>query len=118
MENITIGQISTFLSFLVVLIGSILTLLKYAKKGLKSALNVEFQPIKKELSTLDKKITLNTLSQDKNFLTKCFDDLGNDIPLSETTRERIFECMKDYKSNGGNSYIQHRFDILKKEGKL
>ena len=118
MENITLGQISTFLGFLVVLIGSVLTMLKYAKKGLKSALNDEFEPIKKELGNLDKKITLNTLNQDKNFLTKCFDDLGNDIPLSETTRERIFECMKDYKSNGGNSYIQHRFDSLKKEGKI
>lgn len=118
MENITIGQISTFLGFLVVLVGSVLTLLKYAKKGLKSALNDEFEPIKQELSTLDKKITLNTLNQDKNFLTKCFDDLGNGVPISETTRERIFECMKDYRGNGGNSYIEHRFNTLKKDGLL
>lgn len=118
MENITIGQISTFLAFLTLLIGSILTILKYAKKGLKSALNDEFQPIKDELGNLDKKLTLNTLNQDKNFLTKCFDDIDGGIPLSETTKERIFECMKDYKSNGGNSYIEHRFNTLKKSGLL
>lgn len=118
MENITLGQISTFIGFLVVLIGSILSLLKYAKSGLKSALKDEFEPIKKELGNLDKKITLNTLNQDKNFLTKCFDDLERGVVLSDTTKERIFECMKDYKGNGGNSYIQHRFDSLKKEGKI
>lgn len=114
MESITLGQISTFLGFLVVLVGSILTLIKYAKKGLKSALNDEFEPIKKELSNLDTKITLNTLNQDKNFLTKCFDDLESGVSVSETTKERIFECMKDYKKNGGNSYIEHRFNSLKK----
>ena len=118
MENITLSQISTFLGFLVVLIGSVLTLLKYAKKGLKSALNDEFQPIKEELVSLDKKITLNTLNQDKNFLTKCFDDLDRGVSLSETTKERIFECMKDYRGNGGNSYIEHRFNTLKKDGLL
>ncbi len=118
MENITLGQISTFLAFLIVLIGSIVTILKYAKKGLKSALNDEFEPIKNELNNLDKKITLNTLNQDKNFLTKCFDDIDSGIPLSETTKERIFECMKDYRNNGGNSYIEHRFNSLKNKGLL
>lgn len=116
MENITIGQISTFLGFLVVLIGSVLTILKYAKNGLKLALKDEFIPVKDELGKLDKKITLNTLNQDKNFLTKCFDDLERGVVLSDTTKERIFECMKDYKGNGGNSYIEHRFETLKKQG--
>ena len=113
MENINLGQVSTFVGFLVVLIGSVLTLLNYVKKGLKSALKDEFEPIKKELTNLDKKVTQNTLNQDKNFLTKCFDDLDKGIELSETTKERIFECMKDYKVNGGNSYIEHRFNTLK-----
>lgn len=116
MQNITLGEIGTFLGFLVALIGSVLTILKYAKNGLKIALKDEFKPIKDELATLDKKITLNTLNQDKNFLTKCFDDLEKGVVLSETTKERIFECMKDYKGNGGNSYIEHRFDNIKKQG--
>ena len=113
MEGITLGQISAFLGSLAILIGTILTLIKYAKNGLKSALKDEFEPIKKELSNLDIKVTQNTLNQDKNFLTKCFDDLDRGVPLSETTKERIFECMKDYKTNGGNSYIEHRFNTLK-----
>ena len=113
MEVITLGQISAFLGSLAILIGTILTLIKYAKNGLKSVLKDEFKPIKEELTNLDKKVTQNTLNQDKNFLTKCFDDLDKGIELSETTKERIFECMKDYKVNGGNSYIEHRFNTLK-----
>ena len=74
MGNITINEIGTFLGFLVALVGSVLTILKYAKNGLKLALKDEFKPIKEDLINLDKKITQNTLNQDKNLLIRCFDD--------------------------------------------
>ena len=118
MQNITLGEIGTFLGFLVALVGSVLTILKYAKNGLKLALKDEFKPIKEDLINLDKKITQNTLNQDKNFLIRCFDDLEKGATLSETTKERIFESMKSYDENGGNGYIKHRFDAIVKAGLL
>lgn len=118
MKGITIEEIGEYAAFLVAVIGSVLTLGKYLKRGLKNLLKDEFEPINKELKDLGNKITNNTLNQDKNFLTRCFDDLDKGIELNQTTKERIYECMEEYTELGGNSYIHGRFENLKKAGKL
>ena len=118
MSDITIGEISTFLAFILVLVSSILSLGKYLKKGLKIALKDEFEPVNQKIDKIDEKLIQNTINQDKNFLTRSFDDLDKGIELNETTKERIYECMQEYTELGGNSYIHNRFEKLKKEGKL
>jgi uncharacterized membrane-anchored protein YhcB (DUF1043 family) len=118
MENITIGQITGLCVGIASFLGAVVQLIKYTKKLLKTALKEEFEPIKNELDTLNKKIVENTLSQNKNFLTMCFDDLDSGKIISETTKERIYECMEEYTKNGGNSYIHTRYEKLVKENKL
>ena len=108
MENITIGQIGTTITFLVALIGGIEFLALRMRKYIKTTMQDEIEPLKKEL----RQNSLNTM---KN--TIC----NENIPL----KERI-EVGKEYIEHGGNGAVKIYFHgleekyetELKKEGKI
>lgn len=120
----------------VILIASVITATGVITKTLKTAIstllndkfeaidkkfeniNDEFEDVRNQLTQTNKELKNNSMSQDKNFLTQCFDDLANGKEVNETTRERIYECMEEYTANGGNSYIHSRFENLRRNGKL
>lgn len=118
MENITIGQISVIISFLVAFIGGIGILLNYTKKALKSLFKEELESIKEEVSKNNELISTVDLNSTQNYLTKCFNDLRTRQQISETNIQRIYEQMEHYEKLGGNSYIHKEFEDLKKEGLL
>lgn len=113
-----ITEISVILATLVTFIGTTIKLYDYIKKGLKCTLNEEFKSINDKIDKINAKIDDNTLNQDKNFLVACFDEIDQGKTLSETTIERIYECMEEYTNLGGNSFVHSRFEKLKKDGKL
>ena len=117
MENITIGQIGTILAFLVALIGSIEYLLTRLKKWLKTTFKEELEPINKKLDELNRADKDLELNSDKNFLVRFLREAeeGN---FDEVEQERFYETYKRYHELGGNSYIDHKVEKLKKEGKL
>lgn len=118
MENITLGQISVLISFLVAFIGGIGILLNYTKKALKSLFKEELEPIKEQVAKNNELISTVDLNSTQNYLTKCFNDLRTRQQISETNIQRIYEQMEHYEKLGGNSYIHKEFEDLKKEGLL
>ena len=108
MENITLGQVSTLIAFLVALIGGIEFLAMRMRKYIKSTMQDEIDPLKKEL----RQNSLNTM---KN--TIC----NENIPL----KERI-EVGKEYIEHGGNGAVkiyfhglEERYEKqLREEGKI
>lgn len=118
MENITIGEISIVISFLVALIGGIGILLNYLKKALKNLFKEELEPIKEQVSKNNQLIQEVDMNATKNYLSKCFNDIRKGQQLSEANIQRIYEQMEHYSKMGGNSYIHKEFDDLKKGGLL
>ena len=108
MENITLGDISKIIAFLVALIGGIEFLALRMRKYIKATMKDEIEPLKEEL----RQNSLNTM---KN--TIC----NENIPL----KERI-EVGKEYIEHGGNGAVkiyyhglEERYEReLKKEGKI
>lgn len=118
MENITLGQILGFITFLVAFVGAISTLFIYAKKGLKSLLKDELRPIENAVQKNNELIVAVDINSTKNYLSKCFNDIRQGQQLSETNIQRIYEQIEHYEKMGGNSYIHKEFEDLKKEGLL
>lgn len=118
MENITLGQISGWIAFIVALIGGISVLLVYVKKALKSLFKEELDPIKEQIVKNNELITEVDINSTKNYLSKCFNDLRKGQEISEANMQRIYEQMEHYEKMGGNSYIHKEFDDLRKEGLL
>ncbi len=107
MENITLGQIEVALAFIVALIGAIEFIsLRFNKK------------IAKILEPINKKIDNLELITDKNFLVRFLSDVEQEQIIDEIEWERFYETYQRYHDLGGNSYIDHKVEKLKKEGKI
>lgn len=119
MENITLGQINTIFLFIGGFIGSIVVLVVYLKKGLRSALKEDFNGIKNEINELRSDINEIGISDCKNFLINCFAKIETGQELDETEKERYSECYDLYTNKyHKNSYIHSKHEKLVKEGKL
>lgn len=106
MENITIGEISAFLTFLVGFIGSVIYLINILKKVLIKAL----KPINESIKELD-------VSQCKNFLVRFLADIEQNNPIDEVEKERAYEIYDHYTNDlKQNSYIHKRWqELMEKE---
>ena len=107
MRNITLGQIEIALAFLVALIGSIEFIsIRFRRKVTKI-----LEPIYQKIDNLE-------LITDKNFLVRFLSDVEQGSQIDEIEWERFYETYKRYHDLGGNSYIDHKVEKLKKEGKI
>lgn len=107
MENITLGQISTILGFLVTLITSI----TYLSNVMRKHIDKLFIPIRNDIKEVDK-------SQCKNYLVRFLKDVEKEVQLSEVERERAYECYEHYtKDLGGNSYVHDWWHRLMEDRK-
>ena len=107
MRNITLGQIEIALAFLVALIGSI------------EFISIRFRrKVTKILEPINQKIDNLELITDKNFLVRFLSDVEQGQVIDEIEWERFYETYKRYHDLGGNSYIDHKVEKLKKEGKI
>lgn len=102
MENITIGEISTFLALLVGIIGSA----KYLSNELQKHLKNTLKPLNDSILDLDK-------SQCKNFLVRFLADVEQGNELDEVEKERAYEIYDHYTNDlKQNSYIHKRWEEL------
>lgn len=100
--NLTIGQISTFLAFLVGFISSIVYLSKIIQKVVKKTL----EPINKSINNID-------VSQCKNFLVRFLADVEQGNELDKVEIERAYEIYDHYTNDlKQNSYIHKRWKEL------
>ena len=111
LESITLGQIGTILAFLVGLIGSVEYLSIRLKKWMKSTFKEEIEPISKRLNDLE-------MGTNKHFLVRFLSDVDQGNKIDEVEWERFYETYERYHGLGGSSYIDHKVEKLKKEGKL
>lgn len=113
MENLTLGEISKTLAFIVALIGSIV----YLKKAIINALNKLLQPIKKEIKEVKEETAKNNLSSIKTDLINLM-ELADKKTISTEQKLICYELYDDYCQHGGNSYVHDHWEKLKKEGKI
>lgn len=118
MSSITLGQIITFIKEISVFIGAVGVISAFIGKIFMKHVKTVLEPVNSSIKDLQDDIKKNSLSQDKNFLIKCFDDIERGVELSDITKERIHETMAEYESFGGNGYVHSRYEKLIKDGKL
>lgn len=109
MENITIGQIGGFLTFIVALIGSVEFLYYRIKKWFKTALNEELEPIKKNIQSAE-------LQSCKNYLVVAIEKAKKEKYMSDAEKKRFYEVYDTYVNKyHQNSYIHNEVEDLKKQ---
>lgn len=102
MQNITIGQIATILTFIVGLLGSI----KYLSRELQKQVEKVLKPVNDNIKELD-------VSQCKNYLVRYLKDVEQGNKLDEVEIERAYEIYDHYTNDlKQNSYIHKRWDEL------
>ena len=102
MENITIGQISAFLIFLVSTIGSI----KYLSNEVKNQIDKRLKPINDSIKELD-------VGECKNFLVRFLADVEQGQIIDEVEKQRAYEVYDHYTNDlKQNSYIHKRWEEL------
>lgn len=108
MQDLTIGQISTFLAYVAALGGSCAVIVKGVSKAVEKAL----KPLNDKIDKVD-------LNATKNFLVARLDDIDNGQVLEGVNKERFYEQLKHYTDDlKGNSYILAEVEKQKREGKL
>lgn len=122
MENITLGQITIFIVNFASVITAGGVICKLAFKSGRTVLNNSLEPFNKRIDEVvennNKRFTAMQLQIDKNYLVRFLADIENDNPVDETELEHFWFTYDDYHKNNGNSYIDHKVEKLKKEGKL
>lgn len=106
MEDITIGQISTFLGILAGIITSGSIIIVFIQKSLKKLIKNELEPISTQIKNLD-------VSQCKNFLVRFLADVEQGNKLDKVEIERAYEIYDHYVNDlKQNSYIHNRWESL------
>lgn len=115
MEHLTVGEISGVVALLGGLIGGIITLIKYAKNGLKSMLKDEFQVVNNQIEEVKediKEVREIGHSNSKNGKRNEILLMINTQPEKVDEIERAFE---EYKALGGNGYIDSLVQAWREE---
>ena len=118
MENITLGQISVAVTFLVGLIGGIGFLHKHLKDWIGESLAGQFSKVNFELERLAGRVENVDLEACKNYLVQVLSDVERGEQMSDVALARFWEQYEHYTGIGGNSYIHRKVEQLKEEGKL
>lgn len=115
MEHLTVGEISGVVALLGGLIGGIISLIKYAKNGLKSMLKDEFQVVNNQIEEVKediKEVREIGHNNSKNGKRNEILLMINTQPEKVDEIERAFE---DYKALGGNGYIDSLVQTWREE---
>lgn len=122
MENITIGEILQAGIFLLTFITTIVGLVKYFEKVVDKVLSKRLNPFNEKIDQIEKankdSFQALQLQTDKNYLVRFLADIEQNAKVDETEMEHFWYTYDNYHKLGGNSYIDHKVEKLKKEGKL
>ena len=115
MEHLTVGEISGIVALLGGLIGGVISLVKYAKNGLKSMLKDEFQVVNDQIEEV--KEDIKEVREIGNSNAK--NGKRNEILLMINTQpekvDEIERAFEDYKALGGNGYIDSLVQAWREE---
>ena len=115
MEHLTVGEISGIVALLGGLIGGIISLVKYAKNGLKSMLKDEFQVVNDQIEEIKENIKeVREIGHNNSKNGK-----RNEILLMINTQpekvDEIERAFEEYKALGGNGYIDSLVQAWREE---
>lgn len=118
MENVSLGQILTIMTFIGIFIGALTTLITY----FKTIINKILKPINSKIDNLQD-ISIQSrnnieLELIKVILVNFINDIEQDNYKTQMQRQNAYELYDRYRSLGGNSYIQERWNKLIKDGKI
>ena len=117
MENLTLGELAKFLTFLVGLIGSIKYIKNGTVKSISKVIDNRLEPIRQEIKDLRENTTKNNLSSIKTDLINLM-ELADKKAISTEQKIRAHELYDYYCQHGGNSYVHDKCERLFKENKL
>ena len=100
MEQITLGDLESWLRFAIALVGSVSAVIVGVKK------------------VVSKLLVPYGLDNAKNYIVPFVARLERGEAISEIELERFHEEYAYYRAHGGNSYIKERVEKLQKDGKL
>lgn len=118
MENLTLGELSLGIAFLVSLISGGLFLHGQLKKYISGQLKDEFAELNQRLDHIDGRLDTVDMEACKNYLVTFLSRVERDIAVDEIERERFWEQFAHYEKMGGNSYIKQKVNKLQAEGEL
>jgi len=118
MENITIGQISTFLGLLAGIITSAGVIMIFLQKILKKTIKNELEPMSEQINKINTNVRTLDINQCKNFLVRFLADVEQGNELDKVEVERAYEVYDHYTNDlKQNSYIHNRWQQLMKKEK-
>ena len=119
LENLTLGQVSAAILFIVGLIGGIKYLSKAIREFFKKILEDQFQNVNLKLDEMRTTIKKLDTQSCKNFLVRYLADIERGDMIYESEEQRFWEEYDHYVDDlHENSYIKESVARLKKEGKL
>lgn len=125
MSNVTIGQIGLAVTFIVGLITGIKFLYANLRTGMSSLLKDEFKQLDERFRQLDERMKkledrIDNVDMEscKNFLVSKITHIERNEPLGDVEQERFWEQYDYYIKHNGNSYIRHKVEQLKEDGKI
>lgn len=118
MEQITIGQVSIALVFIVGFISSVAYLKKHIKDWISMSLKDQFDGLGKQIKTLEERMKVVDMEDTKNFLVRYLSDVERGVQMDEVEKLRFAEQYDHYLKMDGNSYIRSKVKKLQEEGKL
>lgn len=107
MENITLGDLSSWVGFLVGLVGGVTAIVSLVKKAVAKLL----EPVVKQIESVD-------MENCKTFLVTFLAETERGQEHDQIELERFHEQFSHYTKIGGNSYIAAKVEKLQKDGKL
>ena len=127
MEQITLGQIASFLAFVLALGGSITGILAISKKPFQKrddemkkfiALTVktEVDPLKETMARIESEVKKTDKEACKNFLVSFLANVDRGEPIDEIEKQRFYEEWEHYEAAGGNGYLHAKVARLKEKG--
>lgn len=120
MENITLGQLASFITIIASAITGFTFLMQNMKKWIKVAMKETTDSIDKRIDILEAKIDSVSSRIDvvdmesvKNYLVTTLSDIDRGKTLDAIEQERFWEEYSHYEKIGGNSYIKRKTEELK-----
>jgi hypothetical protein len=122
MENITLGQVYTFIITFAAVLTAGGVICRFAFKSGKKILDKSLEPFNRRIDEIERnnieRDNALHLQMDKNYLVRFLADVEQGAVIDETEKEHFWFTYDDYHKHKGNSYIDHKVEKLKKEGKL
>ena len=118
MDQITLGQIGLTITFFAGIISAGGILYSWIKKRLDKLFEKQLEAFDLRIKTLEDRVEAVDMENCKNYLVSFLSDIDKGKHPDEIEMERFYEQYSHYESHGGNSYIKHKVEKLKKDGKL